>query len=103
ALRRRRRGPALCPSTTLFRSRALERRRHADGTIHLSLEVAYGHAWRVAARRGVFGDLPVTTFKRARPLEPGKQPPRVVPRKPDRSEEHTSELQSREKLVCRLL
>jgi malonyl-CoA O-methyltransferase len=63
--------------------RALERRRHADGTIHLSLEVAYGHAWRVAARRGVFGDLPVTTFKRAQPLEAGKPPPRVVPRKPD--------------------
>ncbi|GAA0780076.1 methyltransferase domain-containing protein [Castellaniella ginsengisoli] len=63
--------------------RALERRRHADGTIHLSLEVAYGHAWRVAARRGVFGDLPVATFKRAQPLEAGKPPPRVVPRKPD--------------------
>ncbi len=62
---------------------ALERQRHADGTIHLSLEVAYGHAWRAAARRGVFGDLPVTTFKRARALEPGKPPPRVVPRKPD--------------------
>ncbi|MFA7438196.1 methyltransferase domain-containing protein [Castellaniella sp.] len=62
---------------------ALERRRQADGTIHLSLEVAYGHAWRVAARRGVFGDLPVATFKRARPLEPGKLPPRVVPRKPE--------------------
>ncbi|HUH39660.1 MAG TPA: methyltransferase domain-containing protein, partial [Castellaniella sp.] len=28
--------------------RALERQRHADGTIHLSLEVAYGHAWRAA-------------------------------------------------------
>ena len=63
--------------------RALERRRHADGTIHLSLEVAYGHAWRAAARRGVLGDLPVTTFKRAQPTEPGKPAPRVVPRKPD--------------------
>ncbi|MFA5663090.1 methyltransferase domain-containing protein [Castellaniella sp.] len=61
----------------------LEQRRHDDGTIHLSLEVAYGHAWRVAARRGVFGELPVATFKRARPLEAGKPPPRVVPRKPD--------------------
>ena len=62
---------------------ALERRRHQDGTIHLSLEVAYGHAWRAAARRGVIGDLPVTVFKRAQPLEDGKPPPRVVPRKPD--------------------
>lgn len=25
---------------------ALEKQRHLDGTIHLSLEVAYGHAWR---------------------------------------------------------
>jgi len=62
---------------------ALERRRHADGTIHMSLEVAYGHAWRVAARKGVLGDLPVTVFKRVKPLEDGKQPPRVVPRKVD--------------------
>ncbi|WP_345796868.1 methyltransferase domain-containing protein [Castellaniella sp. MT123] len=60
---------------------ALERRRHDDGTIHLSLEVAYGHAWRAAARRGVIGDMPVTVFKRAQPLEAGKPPPRVVPRK----------------------
>src|SRR5690606_10412392 len=66
--------------------RALERRRHADGTIHLSLEVAYGHAWRAAARRGPFGDLPVTTFKRSQPLESGKPPPRVVPRKPDKKD-----------------
>jgi len=66
--------------------RALERRRHADGTIHLSLEVAYGHAWRAAARRGPFGDLPVTTFKRSQPLESGKPPPRVVPRKPDQKD-----------------
>jgi len=64
-------------------ARSLERRRHADGTIHLSLEVAYGHAWRVATRKGVFGDLPVTVFKRAKPLEDGKMPPRVVPRKID--------------------
>lgn len=65
----------------------LEKQRHADGTIHLSMEVAYGHAWRAAARRGVFGDLPVTVFKRAKPLEAGKPPPRVVPRKPDADED----------------
>jgi malonyl-CoA O-methyltransferase len=64
-------------------AQSLERRRSADGTIHLSMEVAYGHAWRVAARKGVFGDLPVTVFKRAKPLEDGRPPPRVVPRKVD--------------------
>lgn len=30
---------------------ALEKQRHLDGTIHLSLEVAYGHAWRAASRK----------------------------------------------------
>lgn len=28
---------------------ALEKQRHADGTLHLTLEVAYGHAWRAAS------------------------------------------------------
>lgn len=63
--------------------KSLERQRHDDGTIHLTMEVAYGHAWRAKARRGVIGELPVTVFKRAKPLEAGKPPPRVVPRKPD--------------------
>lgn len=67
-------------------AQALERRRHADGTLHLSLEVAYGHAWRVPVRKGVFGDLPVAVFKRAQPLEAGKPPPRVVPRKAEPDE-----------------
>ena len=30
---------------------ALESQRHADGTIHLSIEVAYGHAWKTAIQR----------------------------------------------------
>ena len=30
---------------------ALENQRHPDGTIHLSIEVAYGHAWRLGHRR----------------------------------------------------
>lgn len=61
---------------------ALERQRHADGTIHLSLEVAYGHAWRATVRRGPLGDLPVPTFKRSKALDPNAPPPRVRPRKP---------------------
>jgi malonyl-CoA O-methyltransferase len=32
-------------------SNALEKQRHIDGTIHLSMEIAYGHAWRAAERR----------------------------------------------------
>lgn len=30
---------------------ALEKQRHLDGTIHLSLEIAYGHAWRAASHK----------------------------------------------------
>lgn len=30
---------------------ALESRRHADGKIHLSIEIAYGHAWKTAIQR----------------------------------------------------
>ena len=30
---------------------ALESQRHDDGTIHLSIEVAYGHAWKTAIQR----------------------------------------------------
>lgn len=35
---------------------ALERRRGADGRIPLTIEVAYGHAWRAAARRSAPGE-----------------------------------------------
>src|SRR5215475_11868683 len=50
--------------------------------------------------------FPYTTLFRSRPPDAGIS--RVHPREPragraDRSEEHTSELQSRENLVCRLL
>src|SRR5216684_6007620 len=48
--------------------------------------------------------FPYTTLFRSRP-PPGKPPPPKPPPpgKPPRSEEHTSELQSRLHLVCRLL
>lgn len=35
---------------------ALNRQRHMDGSIHLTLEVAYGHAWRPAALRKAEGE-----------------------------------------------
>jgi len=35
---------------------ALNRQRHMDGTIHLTLEIAYGHAWRPAAVRRAEGE-----------------------------------------------
>ncbi|MFY3060077.1 SAM-dependent methyltransferase, partial [Achromobacter xylosoxidans] len=35
---------------------ALEAQRRPDGVIALSIEVAYGHAWRAATHRGVGGE-----------------------------------------------
>jgi len=39
---------------------ALESRRNLDGTIHLSLEVAYGHAWRAASVRTPTGETRIS-------------------------------------------
>src|SRR3712207_8512193 len=76
----------LFPYTTLFRSRSLraghERRRAAHGHVQRARPRLAAHAERVVDL-GQIG------------LELG-------PRR-DRSEEHTSELQSRQYLVCRLL
>lgn len=61
---------------------ALEKQRGMDGTIHLSLEVAYGHAWRGATIRGPRGEtrISVSSIGRATPKEGG---PTVKPRKPE--------------------
>lgn len=39
---------------------ALEGQRRPDGRIHLTIEVAYGHAWRSAARRGQAGETRIS-------------------------------------------
>src|SRR3712207_8448433 len=80
----------LFPYTTLFRSHAVD----------------HGRAAR--ARAGDAADdrrLPAPGALIGRPRGRGDRPPRVFDRalpRP-RSEEHTSELQSRQYLVCRLL
>lgn len=60
---------------------ALEKQRGMDGTIHLSLEVAYGHAWRGTSLRGPRGEtrVSVSAIGRTRPSEGG---PTVRPRQP---------------------
>src|SRR3712207_8196331 len=67
------------------------------------------------SRLGIRGPVPVPDEARARPAGAGDLPPCVTPRSvlvsraqgqpwpAGRSEEHTSELQSRQYLVCRLL
>src|SRR5258707_7035468 len=81
----------LFPYTTLFRSplrtqRPVVARRHLDGRHH----VCRGHT---ARRHG-----PRREERHRRQLDLVE-----LPDERDRSEEHTSELQSRQYLVCRLL
>src|SRR3712207_7478648 len=87
-MRRRPPRSTLFPYTTLFRSR--DRRGRAGGLaqdgLGLELVAPAGHRGRPrrGRRRGLGAD-------------------QAGPRRRDRSEEHTSELQSRQYLVCRLL
>ena len=60
---------------------SLERQRHVDGTLHLTVEVAYGHAWRAAAHRTTTGEtrISISSIGRAgdiiSPLPPTKKRP----------------------------
>src|SRR3712207_7385390 len=85
----------LFPYTTLFRSLLVDRHRRRG--LVSGRPVGHGHRGDVvaAARLGVLAGRGRVA---ARPLEVGVRG-RVV----RRSEEHTSELQSRQYLVCRLL
>src|SRR3712207_7129659 len=76
----------LFPYTTLFRSSAAAALR----VMCLARPALAGRLWYAGPR----------TSSEARPTEPA---PRPHPHHAARSEEHTSELQSRQYLVCRLL
>src|SRR5690606_40371153 len=87
--------PSLLPSTTLFRSveqqqagLVHQRTREAELLLHAARQLPGQPAPERAEPR-----------KLVQTVEPGRQ---LAARHP-RSEEHTSELQSRENLVCRLL
>src|SRR3712207_8905979 len=79
----------LFPYTTLFRSRRREPRQCAAAALQLD-----GRHGEHAERHPALGQV----------LVPGRRR-RLLPRRAldGRSEEHTSELQSRQYLVCRLL
>src|SRR3712207_7792017 len=85
----------LFPYTTLFRSRWLE-----DGE---SEEVAAWVGAQNARTREVLDGLADRRALHARMLELLQVGTSSAPRIAGRSEEHTSELQSRQYLVCRLL
>jgi malonyl-CoA O-methyltransferase len=65
---------------------ALDAQRHQDGTIHLTLEVAYGHAWRSAAQRSPAGETRVSVSSIGRAGSATGARPVVRPRKPDEFE-----------------
>src|SRR5207249_11009788 len=90
----------LFPYTTLFRSRALRLRQDDDPSPRRGVPPARG--WRDLGRRS----LPLVADQRdpSRAAADGDDLPELRALAPhDRSEEHTSELQSRFDLVCRLL
>src|SRR5690606_41238564 len=99
ALIRRPPGSTLFPYTTLFRSRSQEQVKWISRSFSLLLSawmcetgVWVGRLWVKPSTRSVR-----TKCSSSRALHQGERKPRP------RSEEHTSELQSRENLVCRLL
>lgn len=51
---------------------ALEKQRHLDGTIHLSLEIAYGHAWRAASVRNAPGETRISVDSIVRNRRPAE-------------------------------
>src|SRR5690606_41807149 len=93
----------LFPYTTLFRSWCTTSRREPRSDGEFSPDMAATLSGEIGAQNGGhLGDPPhldvlvalVGEVRIARPVVDG--------RNPQRSEEHTSELQSRENLVCRL-
>src|SRR3712207_8024665 len=68
----------------------------------ISRRATAGAAWRRDARRSTRRTRPPRSRSVRRAVARARAPPRRPPRRP-RSEEHTSELQSRQYLVCRLL
>src|SRR5690606_41628505 len=86
---RRARRPTLFPYTTLFRSAWADRNRQDPRIRRVLTRASGGFACRWRTRNDSRSDR---RHRRSGAIGPD-----------DRSEEHTSELQSREKLVCRLL
>lgn len=63
---------------------ALEAQRSDDGTIHLTLELAYGHAWRSAAHKTLSGETRISIGAIGRSKDPNNTRPTVKPRKRDK-------------------
>src|SRR3712207_7185998 len=88
----------LFPYTTLFRSRAI---LHACE--HPKREIVVGFGGFAIALMGQFFPRTTDLIIEAIGYPVQASPKAPSPARTDRSEEHTSELQSRQYLVCRLL
>src|SRR5205814_10670622 len=88
----------LFPYTTLFRSRHYlsRRRRHESHPEHLQGQPAH----QLHSRSAISA---IRLFRARDSSFAGRDQPRFLAGEPQRSEEHTSELQSLRHLVCRLL
>src|SRR5690606_40966482 len=92
--------PPPFPSTPRFRSGHFPQpvvRRHVAIRVAQGFQVPPQHA----EVQGLFTGHPRPIAVKG--IGHARKPPQDIQREVDRSEEHTSELQSREKLVCRLL
>src|SRR5690606_41292785 len=89
--------PTPFPYTTLFRSGEDTDRLHDPLRRSAIKQVASGRFGVTADYLSSADDIQIKVAQGAKPGEGGQLPG------PKRSEEHTSELQSRENLVCRLL
>src|SRR3712207_8958079 len=79
----------LFPYTTLFRS------MNIDGTNHITLkDILIGDVWFCSGQSNMVHQMKLHDVRYAEDVAKANYP---------RSEEHTSELQSRQYLVCRLL
>src|SRR5690606_41690892 len=87
------------PCTTLFRSRWGARTARGSPLLHEGVDGTRTPPDRGGAEgKGPRGEAPAEWHRRR-----VRHPSRALARRRERSEEHTSELQSRENLVCRLL
>src|SRR3712207_9417959 len=93
----------LFPYTTLFRSRP-ERQAQRNAALLGQFEKLFPNAERAPVEEGLRGPRPRPAIRRsAAPCRTVLVPPNNrLDRLAQRSEEHTSELQSRQYLVCRL-
>src|SRR3712207_7102617 len=91
----------LFPYTTLFRSSRI--RQRVSDCARCTADRCYRERGVEMTQEGLDGDAPAVELIPMTSWLWGEKGPHETQERPLRSEEHTSELQSRQYLVCRLL